>query len=289
MENLDDYIKRIKLLLNPEIDKKKEKEEIKSFSNEFKKGFNDIFKSAGDTSFGESFGKFFGKNLKSTLSDAWSGLKNILSSSWKELGNIINYSLLSNARTRELAFGYGLSGSEAYGYDKAMSLMGFESEEDLMYANAEQIKEFKDLFSKYSDKYSKLYDEGFFEEYRKFQIEMEDFKEEVQLEIIRFFMENKDTIINGMKGILEISKVLLDILGVIVNILGDPKRSSSSRISETNDIINSYGGNISNSSNTNVSIDNTFNNVAKEDQQWLSNAGSMTYEQIIQVLSNKRR
>ena len=81
---------------------------------------------------------------------------------------------------------------------------------------------------------------------------------------------------------LDLSKFVISALSWIVKYLGGGERSSSERLAASSDIINSYS---SSNRNTSVKIDNTFNNVAKEDQTWLSNAGQMTYEQVIQALT----
>lgn len=281
---MDDYVKRIKLLLEPKIDEKEKEKEISKFKDDFSKAFKNVFGNDSSKKLGEVLGEQIGKGINSSLDNSWKLLKSTLSDSWKEFGNIVNYSLLSNSRTRELAFGFGFSGSQAYGYEKARSLMGFDSLEDLMYANDSQRSQFRELFSKYTNKYSELYDSGFFEKYREYQIEMEDFKQEVQMNFIKMFVDNKDTIIKGMQTIVDVSNTLLSILNWLIGFFGTSKTSSSSKISATNDIINSYSSNTSNK-NTNVTIDNTFNNVSKEDQSWLSQAGTMTYEQIIKALT----
>lgn len=281
---MDDYVKRIKLLLEPKIDEQEKEKEISKFKDDFSKAFKNMFGNDSSKKLGEVLGEQIGKGINSSLDNSWKLLKSTLSDSWKEFGNIVNYSLLSNSRTRELAFGFGFSGSQAYGYEKARSLMGFDSLEDLMYANDSQRSQFAELFSKYTNKYSELYDSGFFKQYREYQIEMEDFKQEVQMNFIKLFVDNKDTIIKGMQTIVDVSNTLLSILNWLVGFFGTSKTSSSSKISATNDIINSYSSNTSNK-NTNVTIDNTFNNVSKEDQSWLSQAGTITYEQIIKALT----
>ena len=189
---------------------------------------------------------------------------------------------LSNAETRDLAFTYGFSGSQAYGFTKAKDIMGIESDEDLMYLTGAQSQKFQELMSKYSEKYSELYDSGFFDEYEEYQYEMKEFREEITMEVVKFFMDNKDTIKDGMRAIMKLTEFVLNALSWLVNFLGG-SRSESQIAATTNDIINSYA--TSNNKNTNVTIDNTFNNVAKEDQSWLANAGSMTYEQVIKALT----
>ena len=233
----------------------------------FKKGFGTLLL---------ELGKKFLQKLGELFKDAWA-----------ELNNMLQYSLLSNQNTRDLAFTYGFSASEAYGFDKAKSLLGVNDIEDLYYMNDQQRGQFTRIFEKFSDKYSKLYDEGFFDTFLDYQIEMEEFKEDLKLEVIEFFMNNKDLIKSGMLAIMELAKGALEFFGWIVDTLNqmfgtDTGRSNSERIAATNDIINNSS--VRNNT-TNVTIDNTFNNVQKSDQSWLANAGQMTYQQIITALS----
>src|SRR5574344_23065 len=199
-----------------------------------------------------------------------------------ETKSMPEHSQLSSSKTRELAFGYGFSSSQAYGWEKALKAVGLNSEEDLYYANEQEMAQFREAFTKYSEQYSQLYDSGFFQTMQEYQYEMADFKNEMQLEVVRFFMDNKDSIKNGMKAIMTISEYVLKIFGWLVNIFG---QNAQSDLASTTDIVNQY--NQSASKNTNVAVNNTFNNVAKEDETWLANAGSMTYEQVIQALGGK--
>lgn len=232
------------------------------------------------------------KTIKSEISDGLKkisnnfldGLKSTFKEAWKELDNMLDYSRLSNAKTRELAFTYGFSGSEAYGFEKAKSIMGIESDEDLMYLTGNQSSKFQELMSKYTEKYSELYDSGFFDSYEDFQYEMEDLKQELMMEVVEFFIENKDTIKTGFKAALEFFKITMKALEWIVDLLGgDTGMSDSERAAITSDIINQSS--VSNSSSKNVTQNNTYNNVGSEDREWLANAGQMTYEQIIQALT----
>ena len=110
----------------------------KQLSGAIAKDFKEVAKSAAQE---------FASVIKSTFRDVISEMKDML-----------EFSQLSNAQTRELAFNYGFSRSQAYGYSKAMSLVGLESEEDLFYATEQELKQFREAFNKYSNKYEQLYD-----------------------------------------------------------------------------------------------------------------------------------
>lgn len=203
---------------------------------------------------------------------------------WKELENMLNYSLLSNSHTRDLAFTYGFSASEAYGFDKAKQVLGISSDEDLMYMNSDQQRMFQNAMTKYAQKYSELYDSGMFEKMLEFQVEMEEFKTDVQLELVQFFMDNKDTIMTAMKAIISLAEFLVKALGWIIDGLSGGGKNPDDVSSKVSDVISSYTSNNNNSRTYNVTVDTTYNHVTKADQQFLSNAGTMTYEQVMRTI-----
>ena len=240
--------------------------------------------------------KSIGEHLKEKLKEAkddflnsftdkvLGGLKKVFENAWKELKNVISFSRMSNSETRDLMLGYGFSGSQAYGWTKAMGALGFNSEEDLMYASTEELTMFREAFNKYSDKYNKLYDDGTFKTMREFEVEMAEFKEDMTLEVVQFFMDNKDGIKKALLALIDLSEFVIGTIGKFFNLMSSDGRSSSERAAATASIIRNYS-NINNG--TNVRIDNTFNNVAKSDQGWLINAGQMVIEPIIAALETK--
>lgn len=264
--------------LQKELNKMEFKEGFSDFSQGLKEGFN-LDKKGFNW---KQAGKDFSSEIASVLKNAKDMLVDVLKDAWAELDNILQYSLLSNEHTRNLAFTYGFSGSQAYGYDKAMGIMGLQSQEDLMYLNPQQRQKFFESMTHFTEKYNDLYNKGFFDEYLDFQYEMAEFKEDVKLEIVQFFMNNKDLIKDGMKAIMILSKGALEALTNIVKFLGINSRDTSDRVAASTDIVNSYANN---SRTTDIKIDNTFNNVAKQDQGWLVNAGMKVTEQIVQAFN----
>lgn len=284
---MDNYTKTIELKFKADKEslnktKKEANEELSPFK-EFTIGFSNEFKK--DKKSADEYGKIFANKIKDAFSWGAEKIKDTLSDAWRELGEIVSYSTLSNQRTRDLAFTYGFSGSQAYGYQTAMDIMGFSGMEDLMYAESWQKELFGDYFKKYTEKYNELYDSGFFQNYLEFQYEMQDFKQEMLTEVVKFFVDNKDTIKSGMLAIMKLAEFAISALGSIVNFLGGNSPSYERSTAIASDIINNYSG--GSSSSLSVKIDNTFNNVAKEDQTWLANAGQMTYGQVIEAI--KRR
>ena len=293
--------KQKRKVLQEEGDKQKRKELQKAILSSIADGFSSFGDALSETDneLGKTFSKFMSgtgelfenasklfsgdvDSLNDILASALESLGSLLASGFDELENILNFSQLSDVNTRDLMMRYGFSNSEAYGYTKAMGALGFESEEDLMYANQQELELFRKSFEKYSGKYNELYNSGMFDSMQEFNTQMEEFKEDVKLEVVDFFMNNQDTIRAAMKGIISLAEFAITALGKIVQWLNpDARTSDSQKAANAASIISNYS-NIN--SGTNVSIDNTFNNVAKTDQTWLAHAGQLTYEQIIKAL-----
>lgn len=304
-DNLEKELEKLKKQLKDKQRTKPEEQNRKDLQKEILSSIADGFSSFGealsntDNALGKTFGKFMSgtgdlfenasklfsgnfDSLNDILTSALESLGSLLASGFDELENILNFSQLSDANTRDLMMRYGFSNSEAYGYTKAMNALGFESEEDLMYADQQELELFRKSFEKYSGKYNELYNSGMFDSMQEFNTQMEEFKEDVKLEVVDFFMNNQDTIRAAMKGIISLAEFAITALGKIVQWLNpDARTSDSQKAANTASIISNYS-NIN--SGTNVSIDNTFNNVAKSDQTWLAHAGQLTYEQIIKAL-----
>lgn len=304
-DNLEKELEKLKKQLKDKQRTKPEEQNRKDLQKEILLSIGDGFSSFGDAllntdnALGKTFGKFMSgtgdlfenasklfsgnfDSLNDILTSALESLGSLLASGFDELENILNFSQLSDANTRDLMMRYGFSNSEAYGYTKAMNTLGFKSEEDLMYADQQELGLFRKSFEKYSGKYNELYNSGMFDSMQEFNTQMEEFKEDVKLEVVDFFMNNQDTIRAAMKGIISLAEFAITALGKIVQWLNpDARTSDSQKAANTASIISNYS-NIN--SGTNVSIDNTFNNVAKSDQTWLAHAGQLTYEQIIKAL-----
>lgn len=250
---------------------------------EYKKSFKIAWEWSNDSlvKMSEDLDRAITKGLKSSVS--WfknqfiDAFKDAFSNSIEEMKSMLEYSQLSSSRTRELAFGYGFSSSQAYGFTQALKAVGLENEENLFYANTQELAQFRKAFEKYSNYYENLYNSGFFETMQDYQFEMQDFKMELTQEVIQFFINNKDLIKDGMKGLLEISKTLLQLFSWLVSAFGNGNQAL-----ETSEILSQYS-NVTNNSRT-VSINNNFNGVGKNDERWLADMGNLTYAQVIEAL-----
>lgn len=206
-------------------------------------------------------------------------LKSILDDALDELSDITKYSRMTDAEVRELKLGYGFSSSQAYGYDKAMGMLGIGSMEDLMWADSQQLAQFRRLFEKYSNYYEETMTPEYVEKQLEYQVAMEEFKLDLQNSVISFFLENQDTIMSLMDLSIDFMKFVTMALGNILKAFSNGGRSENARDRETSSILSSY---TSNTKNTNINQTNNFNNVSKQDQTWLQNSSQLAYKQLVE-------
>lgn len=208
-------------------------------------------------------------------------LKGVFDDALDELRSMQSFSRLTDASTRELRLGYGFSAGQAYGFSRAGSLLGIDSMEDLMWADAQQLQLFRDAFEKYTTYYEETMTPEFVQAQLQFQVDMDQLKLDLQHSVIDFFLENEDEIIEFMEFSIDVGKFIIETLSWIVDAFSDRSRSESARSRETESILNSY---TNNTRNTNMTISNNFNGVSKNDQTWLANAGQQMYKQAIETL-----
>lgn len=220
------------------------------------------------------------EKLMSALNGFIRNLKNTFKEAWEELHTMLQFSQLSNRNTRDLAFRYGFNSSQAYGFSQAMSAVGLQDETALMFADPQQKQQFVEAFKKYTTQYAELYDSGFFRELQEYEYEMRMFKMDVTHELVGFFMSHKDTIMQAMQALIKIAEVTIGIMSWLEETFNvNPDKN----IASTSDVISQY---TQTSKNTDIKFYNNFNNVTRQDEQWISNAGATAYKQLIEAVGN---
>lgn len=243
----------------------------------------------------QAFGKdgAIGKKLisgfESVMNSIKDGIKDIIESAINEFKEMASYDLANttqyNAEAWNTTMTYGLTGADAYAFNKAKETIGVSSDDE--FYQAMMSPALQNSFKEYFKQYQKEYEENkeMALKTQEFYKEWEDFKRDMMYEVMDFFTENKDTIMSVMKAAMNFFEAILSLVGWIADALGVQERSESQRAAATADIINNYKGGNTNTNNTSVKIDNTFNGVAQQDKSWLQNAGNMTYEQVIKALT----
>ena len=147
-------------------------------------------------------------------------------------------SLITNASARNLQLQYGLSGSQAYAFDKTTALLGMQNgdlNENLAYMNEEQRQLFGEMMQKYDTWYTKLEASGTFRSIQEMQLDFAMFKEEMSMEIMKFVADNKDLILGALKAALTIAEWMVQLVGWVSS-LG---RWFGAGYSEASDTLNS--------------------------------------------------
>lgn len=255
-------------------------DEFKQNSKNFNQLGNDVFNQIHDT-IKEKLVEIV-KNVKQFISDALDKIEEI--ASWD-----ITSSRTYNRNAIDLYRETGLVGSQAYGLSQALQKFGFSSYDDYLQALPTMNKNQQEYFTELIKQNSKQYEESIelSKAIENYQHTFDDFKREMQNEVVKFIAENKDEIMNCLKVGVECLKILAKVVSGIFSLFSSgSERSSNERKQATTEILTSKSSKnytTNNNQNTNIKIDNTYNGVGKTDQTWLANTGQMTYQQIIQA------
>lgn len=185
----------------------------------------------------------------------------------------------------------GLQGANAYGMSKALETQGFSSMDDFIEAmpfmNQEQLAYMQEIAEINKEQYAEDLEVAL--AFQEFQVEYDKFKQELQKSLIDFFMENKDTIMTILEGMMNFLGAILNVVDGIFGLFSSAKeRSEEKKKQVTADILGVSSSTLTNNNTTNntsnVNVNNTFNGVGQQDQSWLANTGQMTYQQVIEAL-----
>lgn len=171
-------------------------------------------------------------------------------------------SLITNAAARESQLRYGLTASQNYGFIQAKSMLNIQSDEDLMYMNAEQRERLLAYMEHYSDWYDELQNSGVLQSIQEMQLEFEELRQEIAMEFLQWVAENKETIMVCIKGTFEfikvVAKAVLGIIELLSKAFGGEGSSAWDLYDSASDNINNNNTN-NKTTNINMNINNTNN------------------------------
>lgn len=198
----------------------------------------------------------------------------------EKVQDVVDYSRLSNPAVREQAFEFGFSPAENYAYTQTMDVMGLSSFEDLYFLTESQWKRFNDNFEKFQERYTNLYDEGFFDAVEDFNYQIAEWEEEMKYEFLQFLANNKENVID----LLDIGENILEsILKITSWLVGEGEGTRRRRrASEVAEIVGT--GNSATTKNTTVTFSPVFNGVGSETKASLDTSLSLVKEQILLAL-----
>ena len=235
----------------------------------FKEGFTKLL---------DSIGKFTKHKIGNFIDDVLDEAKSMLN-------KIASYSENSSIYSQEatnLKLNYGLTGAKAYAYQMAAEKTGFGSFEgyleNVWFATDETKERFNTLVKKYEESYER--DKKTAEAFQQLKTDWSDFKTDMGMQIISWFKENKTEIMNGFRTLLSITKAILTVLSSLMSIFSTGRqRTQSEHEAAVSDILNN-----NRTTNNNVSVDMTFNNVDPSKVQTYQEAGQIAYRQLIAAI-----
>ena len=199
---------------------------------------------------------------------------------FQKVQDLVDYSRLSNPAVREQAFEFGFSPAENYAYTQAMDVMGLSSFEDLYFLTEKQWTRFNNNFEKFQERYTKLYDEGFFDAVEDFNYQMAEWEEDLKYTFLQFVVDNKEDVMDLLDLVENILETTVKMTSWFFGESAGAKRRR--RASEVAEIVGT--GNSTTTKNTTVTFSPVFNGVGSETKASLDTSLSLVKEQILLAL-----
>ena len=199
---------------------------------------------------------------------------------FQKVQDLVDYSRLSNQAVREQAFEFGFSPAENYAYTQAMDVMGLSSFEDLYFLTEKQWTRFNNNFEKFQERYTKLYDEGFFDAVEDFNYQMAEWEEDLKYTFLQFVVDNKEDVMDLLDLVENILETTVKMTSWFFGESAGAKRRR--RASEVAEIVGT--GNSTTTKNTTVTFSPVFNGVGSETKASLDTSLSLVKEQILLAL-----
>ena len=198
----------------------------------------------------------------------------------EKVQDVVDYSRLSNLAVREQAFEFGFSPAENYAYTQTMDVMGLSSFEDLYFLTENQWKRFNDNFEKFQERYTNLYDEGFFDAVEDFNYQMAEWEEDLKYTFLQFVVDNKEDVMDLLDLVENILETTVKMTSWFFGESAGAKRRR--RASEVAEIVGT--GNSTTTKNITVTFSPVFNGVGSETKASLDTSLSLVKEQILLAL-----
>ena len=199
---------------------------------------------------------------------------------FQKVQDLVDYSRLSNPAVREQAFEFGFTPAENYAYTQTMDVMGLSSFEDLYFLTEKQWTRFNNNFEKFQERYTKLYDEGFFDAVEDFNYQMAEWEEDLKYTFLQFVVDNKEDVMDLLDLVENILETTVKMTSWFFGESAGAKRRR--RASEVAEIVGT--GNSTTTKNTTVTFSPVFNGVGSETKASLDTSLSLVKEQILLAL-----
>ena len=168
-------------------------------------------------------------------------------------------SLITNTAAREQQLKYGLSASQNFAFTQAKSMLNIQSDEDLMYMNVKQREKFLEYMQRYSKWYDQMESSGVLADIQQMQLEFNELKQQLGMDLLSWLAANKETIMVCVKGIFEVIKQIANfVMGIASWFAKGNTQNNTFNITATTT------NNVSNQTMADVATQNQWAGLAKQ-------------------------
>lgn len=171
----------------------------------------------GFEQFKEDFKAVMGYSL--SIKDTFKDIRDTISEYTNMQSGMATYglgsSLIMNQAARQTQLQYGLSGAQAFAFDRARTLLGIQSEEDFAFMNEAQRTLFNQYMQRQTEFYDRLESSGVLQDIQEMQMDFALFKEEMAMSFMKWIADNKEEIMGVLKGSYTILKAIVSVLTFI--------------------------------------------------------------------------
>lgn len=172
--------------------------------------------------FKEDFKVVMGYSL--SIKDTFKDIRDTMSEYTNMQSGMATYSLGSslvmNQAARQTQLQYGLSGGQAFAFDRARALLGIQSDEDFAFMNESQRSLFNQYMERQTEFYDRLESSGVLQSIQELQMEFAIFKEEMSMSFMEWIADHKDEIMSVLKGSFIILKGLVTAFAKLFTLFG---------------------------------------------------------------------
>lgn len=269
--------KDLKSQLKSSEKEKKQEEALDNLKNKFKEAGQAV------KEFGVEKLKDLGKKIqnffKDLFMDAIKSIKEMISYNSQGLG------FTREARDQQLEWGF--SDSENYAVSKLAKEKNLNYEDFISgELNPKQEEYYKKMLAEYSKNYELMKSSGALEKMSESYEMFEKFKDEFKQTIMKFIVENGDTIMTVLKGLM---KAALGILKFVSGLFSDGSEDDSTVSSNVSNLINQG---VTNNNHTNTfTFNNTINNANKgiTNQTQLSQLAGQNGRVLSRMITGRRK
>ena len=243
-----------------DLKKQVKKSEKEKNQDEALENLKNKFKEAGQVV--KEFGTEKLKKLGDTLSSFFKSLFSEAIKSIKEMNSYNSQGLHFSKDARDQQLEWGFSDSENYAVSKLAKEKNLSYEDFISgELNPKQEEYYKKMLAEYSKNYELMKSSGALEKMSESYEVFEKFKDEFKQTIMKFIVENGDTIMTVLKGLMQAALGILKFVSGIFSAFSDGSEDDSTVSSNVSNLINQG---VTNNNHTNTcTFNNTINNANK--------------------------